>query len=963
MDEEDSIKAINTHLCLTSKLAYFRKYYWEKRNEIFKELYTILIDESYIEKETKNDEENILNDSFSDIKNLNEDYFEFFEKKNLNLQTIEINNDKLEFNEENDEDKEDSEDDDKYSNPFSTHFLKKSKKKIYTNYIKNYISKNHKFINKDFSLTSINNNIFFQIKNINIFQIDYLIKIIIKDDKEEWVCNSYYGLYLIYKIKKCIKPYPVYKNNIDNNNEEKIIKNEEDFEYAIAYGVNEFDDLLYEINYEEIVNDIKIYDTCDLIFYNSKYKDYLNLGNANKINIDEFKFLNSILFNYINEQYTYVFSNENNLHPYKMINDLNNYYYKYNYRYFYLDFDYIKKIKKRGDLIKYVAYWFTKIFLIKDISDNFKKYFKNIEKVIHFSNIPYLIEIIININRQIYYNLCQNDQIFIILNNINDENDYKIINKLKNNLEINCDYSIVLLCNIEKEYNIKKFFEIYNEKNIRIIMSTNSKYNEIIPDFKIKIKELFYNSDILMNLCELIILFNYTLYINYKQDIFINNINNLAFLQKYMKFINLVCENENEEKKVIIKNIKFKNKEIEEEFLKHYENFTINFIQSEKSLKEILNINDGELFENLIILDILTEKIIKDKNWKNFERIKVKSLFGLSIKDSFDFKKYYNKNIIFTQESMTGEIFDFGILLNKNNNLNMKLYQVSKNKSKEDFLKLNLDIIKLHCLNIQYQLKTLGTIKNFSFGIITSKSCFEKYSNDKNKYSEYKIMKNECNERNYELLFYDLIKKEIFIENEKNELIKYDLFLINNNNKIDLPNYENIFKLNPRFISMKNINYNYNKCIREYFNANSKKNEHLILAKIDNNKNLIKSDIKDNGLALIIYGESFFKQPSKELYIRDNTKKNKNDESNKNKNIKKPFLETKKKEVIIFKSNGINEIYEKDDNNNIKKLNDINENLKNIHIILIKIQESLIGKKRNSEKLFSESIIKKRKLH
>ena len=336
-------------------------------------------------------------------------------------------------------------------------------------------------------------------------------------------------------------------------------------------------------------------------------------------------------------------------------------------------------------------------------------------------------------------------------------------------------------------------------------MSTNSKYNEIIPDFKIKIKELFNNSDILMNLCELIILFNYTLYINYKQDIFINNINNLAFLQKYMKFINLVCENENEEKKVIIKNIKFKNKEIEEEFLKYYENFTINFIQSEKSLKEILNINDGELFENLIILDILTEKIIKDKNWKNFERIKVKSLFGLSIKDSFDFKKYYNKNIIFTQESMTGEIFDFGILLNKNNNLNMKLYQVSKNKSKEDFLKLNLDIIKLHCLNIQYQLKTLGTIKNFSFGIITSKSCFEKYSNDKNKYSEYKIMKNECNERSYELLIYDLIKKEIFIENEKNELIKCDLFLINNNNKIDLPNYENIFKLNPRFISMKNM--------------------------------------------------------------------------------------------------------------------------------------------------------------
>ena len=73
-------------------------------------------------------------------------------------------------------------------------------------------------------------------------------------------------------------------------------------------------------------------------------------------------------------------------------------------------------------------------------------------------------------------------------------------------------------------------------------------------------------------------------------------------------------------------------------------------------------------------------------------------------------------------------------------------------------------------------------------------------------------------------------------------------------------------------------------------------------------------------------------------------------------------MEKKKKDIIIFKSNNINEIYEKTPNNKINKLDNVNENLQNIHILLIKLEsQKLIGKKRNGEKLFSENIIKKRK--
>ena len=209
---------------------------------------------------------------------------------------------------------------------------------------------------------------------------------------------------------------------------------------------------------------------------------------------------------------------------------------------------------------------------------------------------------------------------------------------------------------------------------------------------------------------------------NYKSEAKEDDFSELDLNKKYKKYFKLDIKNNLNETKPIINNIKFRNKDIEIIFLQQYENYLLHFIESDKKLQEVLNLNDGDFFEKLIILDFITNKILNNKDNNNFIKLEVNSLFGFNLKN-IDLKNYKEKNIIFTQKSKAAEIFDFGILINKNNQLIMKLYQVSTKKSKDDLSKLDLDIIKLHCINIKKNLEILGNINSFSFGIITTYRC------------------------------------------------------------------------------------------------------------------------------------------------------------------------------------------------------------------------------------------------
>ena len=118
---------------------------------------------------------------------------------------------------------------------------------------------------------------------------------------------------------------------------------------------------------------------------------------------------------------------------------------------------------------------------------------------------------------------------------------------------------------------------------------------------------------------------------NYKSEKLEEDFSEIDLIKKYIKYFKLNIDNNEDESKPIIKDIKFKNKEIKNAFLQQYESYILNLIESDKKLQEVLNINDGKFFEKLIITDIITGKIKDDNNNNfNFIKVEVNSLFGLN---------------------------------------------------------------------------------------------------------------------------------------------------------------------------------------------------------------------------------------------------------------------------------------------------------------------------------------------
>ena len=252
-EETKQVTEINYNHLLTPPFAYFLKNYWKERNSIFNELYEILYNEkNKIIMDIPEDK----NDDLSDLKFYEEypKHFIFFENPELRTSMkYDIKNEmtgQIEINEENNNSESDSQ-----SSKTSM---------IYNNCLNNYVKTNYKFKNEDFSLSTENKKVFFKIKNIKIFEIAYLKIITINKSIKEWVCNSYYGLYLLHKIKRCKKPYPVF---LDKNEEKEIksISNEDDFDKIIDRGIVEFEDLNIEINLDSLIDHFQKHFDFDLL--------------------------------------------------------------------------------------------------------------------------------------------------------------------------------------------------------------------------------------------------------------------------------------------------------------------------------------------------------------------------------------------------------------------------------------------------------------------------------------------------------------------------------------------------------------------------------------------------------------------------------------------------------------------------------------------------------------------------
>ena len=320
--------------------------------------------------------------------------------------------------------------------------------------------------------------------------------------------------------------------------------------------------------------------------------------------------------------------------------------------------------------------------------------------------------------------------------------------------------------------------------------------------------------------------------------------------------------------------------------------------------------------------------------------LEVNSLFEFDLGD-INLEEYKGKNILFIQKNKTAEIFDFGILINQNNQLIMKLYQITTKKSQSDLDKLDVDIIKLHCVNISKQLEKLGKIIKFSFGIITSYKCY------KNKDVVYNLMKKDCQKKNFELIIYNIIEKIFYIENDKDKklLPLENIYSINDINVLSLPNYDSFFSWNPRLITMKNLNENYIHCLQKYLGVSPISKDVKIIGKIDYDKSFITESLNDSDLGLLISGYT-----NEELDEEANLLQEKE---------KPPIMIKDDLEYKIIKYKGKNEIYAKNPrDNSIKEINELIKGLTKPHIIAFKYNENkFLNKKRHPDNLFSDKII------
>lgn len=167
---------------------------------------------------------------------------------------------------------------------------------------------------------------------------------------------------------------------------------------------------------------------------------------------------------------------------------------------------------------------------------------------------------------------------------------------------------------------------------------------------------------------------------------------------KYIKYIKLdITEDINN--CLTILNIEFKSKEIKNKFIQNYKNILIQYLNNannkinDKILENLFSDVNGSFFEKQIILDILLNKI-KNQNNKNlkFIELKVHSIYCIN-SNIKNIKKFKDKNIILTQESKTGEIYDFGIIIGNT----VKLYQASINKPEKNLIRLNRNLIEIDC--------------------------------------------------------------------------------------------------------------------------------------------------------------------------------------------------------------------------------------------------------------------------
>ena len=667
-----------------------------------------------------------------------------------------------------------------------------------------------------------------------LFDIDFIKKIIICE-QEEWICNAEYAFFLIYNVLNLNNPHPVY---IDDNNEnsERGKSSYSLTEYCdierLVYLTNNREDknkkiITFEgdINISDIYNDIKKNNICPNYkknpFIRMSFPDENILENINTIN-----YISNEVYSFFMKIHIYkenkaiIFQDENIKTNFDKIVGLNDLYLKNSIRFLYLDLNIINNIKTTIEKRQYLAYYIARIYNCRsDFENDFEIFANDILKKVRTKDfINYLIEKILEKNNEMNKNNKEYNKLYIIIDNINSEKHFEVFDK-KIDYKYTNQVKIFGVINIDSDFGQKKFIELHDKRYFDRGFFIEYLYSDQVDEVSEKNINFFLNK-----LEQNINLFKDFIQLLYFKD-YIDECDekNNKFLMKYIKYIKLYIEKDNNDC-LMIKNIKFKSNKIEKEFKEYYKSMLIKYLNVnnnsneniDKNLDDLFSDVNGIFFEKQIILDILLDKIKNENKQKlKFEELKVQSIYCMRLVDNnIDLSKYKNKNILITQISKTGEIYDFAIIIGNA----VKLYQVSINKPEYKLIKLNKNLIEIDCLYSKTKvLNRIGEYSNFNFGLIISKNAFLKYleliqKNDiKYKNTPYYLMKRYSIENNYELLIYDLLYNKFYIEDNSNNLIEYNYFYeFIKEKKLNLNGFDNIFNIQPEKLSIKKFSkYNF----------------------------------------------------------------------------------------------------------------------------------------------------------
>ena len=627
-----------------------------------------------------------------------------------------------------------------------------------------------------------------------------------------------------------------YKNSGNQDNKDKSdspeksnssysLKENIDIEHLVFITNNKYKngkkiiELVADLNISDIYYDIK--SNINPNYQNEFIKmSYPGVDNVQEMNLSEY--INNEIYSFFNnllefkKEKALIFQDENNKSSFDKFVSLNYLYMQNLIRFLYLDLNIINSIKKTIKKRKYLSYFCARIY---NSRKNFKKDFElfikeNLEDIREDNFIENFIKRIIAKNDNMIEKENEFIPFYIIIDNINSAANFKVLEKIRN-YQYKNPINIFGFVNIDSLFGQQLFISLYNKKYsernfyIKYLFSANENKN-LEKNINSFFKDLGKNIIILKDFIQLL----------YFKD-YISECDKIdyEFMMKYIKYIKLNIK-EDCDNCLTISDINFKTEEIRNKFIKNYRDILIQYLNINNNNNKIIDENienlfleaNGIFFEKQIILDVLLDKI-KNQNINNliFQELKVQSIYCMRLNNkNIDINIYKDKNIIITQNSRTGEIYDFGIIVNDT----VKLYQISINKPEKNLKKLDRILIEVDAQYMNTKvLNKIGNYKKFNFGLIVSKSAFEQYLKLKNENKSKKIntnpyylMKKYCNMNKYEFLIYDLNENKFYEEGNSNQLIEYKKFYeFIPDKKLNIYKLENIFSLKPTKNSIKYV--------------------------------------------------------------------------------------------------------------------------------------------------------------